>query len=89
MQNLISTYFEHDLVSLPEIKATQTEQGRFYLGSGGQKYASVTTVLGRRKEKRKSLAEWRQRVGNETANKIVENRKLQNKIINNKNVKTT
>ena len=51
MQNLISTYFEHDLVSLPEIKATQTEQGRFYLGSGGQKYASVTTVLGRRKEK--------------------------------------
>ena len=70
MQNLISTYFEHDLVSLPEIKATQTEQGRFYLGSGGQKYASVTTVLGRRKEKRKSLAEWRQRVGNENANKI-------------------
>ena len=62
--------FKHDLVSLPEIKATQTENGRFYLGSGGQKYASVTTVLGRRKEKRKSLAEWRARVGNENANKI-------------------
>ena len=41
--------FKHDLVSLPDIEATQTENGRFYLGSNGQKYASVTTVLGRRK----------------------------------------
>lgn len=62
--------FKHDLVSLPDIKATQTENGRFYLGSNGQKYASVTTVLGRREEKRKSLAEWRERIGNENANKI-------------------
>lgn len=70
MQNLISTYFKHDLVSLPEIKATQTEEGRFYLGANGQKYSSVTTVLGRRKEKRIALAEWRSRVGNENANRI-------------------
>ena len=62
--------FEHALVSLPEIKATQTEEGRFYLGTNGQKYSSVTTVLGRRKEKRIALAEWRSRVGDESANRI-------------------
>ena len=62
--------FKHDLVSLPEIKAIQTDEGRFYLGANGKKYSSVTTVLGRRKEKRIALAEWRTRVGNENANRI-------------------
>ncbi len=62
--------FKHDLVSLPEIKVIQTDEGRFYLGANGKKYSSVTTVLGRRKEKRIALAEWRTRVGNENANRI-------------------
>lgn len=62
--------FKHDLVSLPELKTIQTEQGRFYVSDDGGKYPSVTTVLGRRKEKREALKAWRQRVGNEEANRI-------------------
>ncbi len=62
--------FKHDLVLLPALQVVQADEGRFYLGANGQKYSSVTTVLGRRKEKRIALAEWRARVGNENANRI-------------------
>lgn len=62
--------FKHDLVNLPELKTVQTENGRFYVGTDGKKYPSVTTVLGRRKEKLKAIWEWRQRVGDEQANRI-------------------
>lgn len=62
--------FIHELVVLPEINVIQTDEGRFYLGENGQRYPSVTTVLGRREEKQKSLSEWRTRVGDVAANKI-------------------
>lgn len=43
---------------------------RFYVAPTGEKYPSITTVLGANPEKLKSLAEWRARVGKSEANKI-------------------
>ena len=62
--------FKHELVLLPELNTVQTENGRFYLGSNGQKYPSVTTILGKRKEKIVALNEWRRRVGEKQASRI-------------------
>ncbi len=43
---------------------------RFYVAPNGEKYPSITTVLGVNPEKRKSLAQWRERIGQTEANKI-------------------
>lgn len=56
---------------LPQLQQLRTEevQGkRWYITPGGKKVPSVTTVLGH--HKRRQLAEWRARVGNEEANRI-------------------
>ena len=54
-----------------ELESVTTEKdGRRYILPTGEKYESITTVLGRDPEKKKSLAEWRKKVGNETADKI-------------------
>lgn len=56
---------------LPKLQQLRTEevQGkRWYVTPGGKKVPSVTTVLGH--SKRRQLAEWRTRVGNEEANRI-------------------
>ena len=60
--------FKHlDIHNFPELKATTTKQGRRYLVNG-MSYPSVTTVIGH--SKKKSIMEWRNRVGEEEANKI-------------------
>ena len=60
--------FKHlNIHSFPILKATTTQQGRRYLVDG-MMWPSVTTVIGH--SKKKSIMEWRNRVGEEEANKI-------------------
>ena len=54
--------------TLQEIEAVTESTGRVYTTPDGKKYPSVTTVLGYFKAQK--IAEWRQRVGEEEANKI-------------------
>ena len=57
---------------LPELKQLETDEStgeRFYISPNGKKLPSVTTVLSY--FKKKSLIEWRNRVGHEEANKIM------------------
>lgn len=51
-----------------DLKAETTEQGRKYLTPSGNLYPSVTTVLS--SYNKKQILEWRNRVGDEAANKI-------------------
>lgn len=53
-----------------DLKSNTTDSGREYLTPDGKSYPSVTTVLGFNKDKSK-LFEWRKRVGEEEANRIV------------------
>ena len=60
--------FKHlNIHSFPILKATTTQQGRRYLVDG-MMWPSVTTVIGH--SKKKSIMEWRQKVGEEEANAI-------------------
>ena len=60
--------FNHlNIHNFPELKATTTKKGCTYLVDGTS-YPSVTTVIGH--SKKKSIMEWRKRVGEEEANKI-------------------
>ena len=57
---------------LPELKQLDTDEStgeRFYITPNGIKLPSVTTVLGH--FKKKSLIEWRNRIGNEEADKVM------------------
>ena len=60
--------FKHlNLHNFPQLKATTTSEGRRYR-VGDSLYPSVTTVIGH--SKKKSIMEWRKKVGEEEANKI-------------------
>ena len=60
--------FKHlNLHNFPDLKAKTTEQGRRYFVEGNA-YPSVTTVIG--EMKKKSILEWRRKVGDEEANAI-------------------
>ena len=62
-------FFNHKPLVLPELMAvTEEGVGRIYLTPSGEKYPSVTTVLGLLSKD--SIAEWRRRVGDEEANRI-------------------
>jgi genome maintenance exonuclease 1 len=57
---------------LPELKQLPTDEStgeRFYVTPSGKKLPSVTTVLGH--FKKKSLIEWRNKVGHEEADKVM------------------
>jgi len=62
--------FNH--VKLPQLdfdlKAETTDSGRLYATPTGEKYKSITTVLGN--YNKQAIMEWRERVGEERANKI-------------------
>ena len=51
-----------------DLKAETTESGRLYATPTGEKYKSITTVLGN--YNKQAIMEWRERVGAEEANKI-------------------
>ena len=60
--------FKHlNIHNFPELKATTTPEGRRYRVDD-MMWPSVTTVIGH--SKKKSIMEWRRRVGEEEANKI-------------------
>jgi genome maintenance exonuclease 1 len=62
--------FNH--VKLPQLdfdlKSETTDSGRLYATPTGEKYKSITTVLGN--HNKQAIMEWRERVGAEEANKI-------------------
>ena len=63
--------FDHSpYIDLPRAKQINTPNGRRYQTPDGNVYPSITTLLGDQPEKKKSIAEWRARVGEEEANKI-------------------
>lgn len=51
-----------------DLEAETTDNGRFYLTPSGNKYPSVTTVIGAKSKQ--SILEWRKRVGEKEANRI-------------------
>jgi hypothetical protein len=51
-----------------ELESETTTEGRVYKTPGGKLYPSITTVLSA--YNKKAIYEWRQRVGEEVANKI-------------------
>lgn len=53
---------------LPELECETLSTGRTYVTPEGKKYPSITTVLGERSKK--SILEWRKRVGEAEANRI-------------------
>jgi len=56
--------------ALPDLKVHNLGGMRWYEAPDGNKYPSITTVLGARPEKKKGLQEWRNRIGTEAANLI-------------------
>ena len=60
--------FKHQLVELPEPLVETLSYGRFYTSPDGNRYPSVTTVMG--VMDKTGLDEWRARVGEEEANRI-------------------
>lgn len=61
--------FNHvDIGELPRLKRKTVDGKRLYVNEQGDRYPSVTTVLSVRNKK--SIYEWRQRVGAEVADKI-------------------
>lgn len=61
--------FVHDKITPYELKEDYDSYGRHYTTPSGARYPSVTTVLG--KAPKPSLDEWRERVGNAEADKIM------------------
>lgn len=53
---------------LIDLKSVTTDDGRYYVTPDGDKYNSVTTVIGAKSKK--SILEWRKRVGEQEANRI-------------------
>lgn len=64
--------FEHIKVDLgySDLDCETKTTGRKYFTPEGKSFPSITTVLGSSDEKKKSLEEWRERVGEEEAEKI-------------------
>lgn len=61
--------FNHDLLPIVELKQVNEDGKRFYVTPQGNKYPSVTTVLGDSMDK-SGLMEWAQRVGKDNAERI-------------------
>ena len=61
-------FFEHDPVVIDELDVVEENGRRLYVTPSGQKYPSITTVLSILNKK--SIQQWRERVGEEEANKI-------------------
>ena len=60
-----------DLEHLDLRAETQDDGTRMYIDTSGEKYPSVTTVVGLKS--RKHIKAWKKRVGEETANRMIEN----------------
>lgn len=63
-----SKTFEHDPIVIDELDVVEENGQRLYVTPSGQKYPSITTVLGVRSKA--SIMQWRKRVGEEEANRV-------------------
>ena len=63
-----SKTFEHDPIVIDELDVVEENGRRLYVTPSGQKYPSITTVLSILNKK--SIQQWRERVGEEEANRI-------------------
>lgn len=61
--------FEYELIEFATLNRIDGETARLYETPTGEKYPSVTTVLGKMSDK-SGLTEWRKRVGDEEANRV-------------------
>ena len=62
--------FHVDLLPIPEMSTVEANGKRFYVTPEGNHYPSVTTVLGEYGDK-SGIERWKQRIGEEEANKIL------------------
>ena len=60
-----------NIYTYPELKRQESDDGRFYLDSKNHPVPSVTTVLNKTSNKKDSIQQWRNRVGEEEANRII------------------
>lgn len=60
-----------NIYTYPELKRQESDEGRFYLDSNNHPVPSVTTVLNKTSNKKDSIQQWRNRVGEEEANRII------------------
>ena len=60
-----------NIYTYPELKRQENDEGRFYLDSKNNPVPSVTTVLNKTSNKKDSIQQWRNRVGEEEANRII------------------
>ena len=60
-----------NIYTYPELKRQESDKGRFYLDSNNHPVPSVTTVLNKTSNKKDSIQQWRNRVGEEEANRII------------------
>ena len=60
-----------NIYKYPELKRVDNEIGRFYLDSKNNNVPSVTTVLGKTSKKSDSIQEWRNRVGEDEADRVM------------------
>ena len=63
--------FSHLNITFPSLNCVETESGRFYETPEGNRYPSVTTVLGY--ETKDGIEKWKQRVGKKQATQILQN----------------
>ena len=63
---MITKTFEY-----PALKRVEIESARYYLDSLGNPVPSVTTVLSKTSNKSDGIDQWRARVGNEEAERII------------------
>ena len=60
-----------NIYTYPELKRQDSDEGRFYLDSKNLPVPSVTTVLNKTSNKKDSIQQWRNRVGEDEANRII------------------
>lgn len=67
----MKTFHREELPQI-ELESVMTERGRFYITPSGDRYPSITTVLSamQSEEKKQVLQNWRDRVGEQEANKV-------------------
>jgi genome maintenance exonuclease 1 len=61
--------FQHDFIKVPKLEQVTEPDRRYYNTPDGNKYPSITTVLGQTADKTK-LFEWKKRVGEKEANRV-------------------
>jgi genome maintenance exonuclease 1 len=73
--------FKHEFLEKIDITRIDTDNGRFYEIETGERFKSVTSILG--EHGKESLEKWRKRVGEEQANKISTQARIRGSAVHN------